>query len=197
VLKHNDALAMWRGVSAGRGGRHQDEAGAHHLLLLLHHGRARSRVGALQTVIVMEVGPINPAEPSPRLADASSLHQAARGHHARGGRHLPRSSASSALSQPVRLDLHLLKGSSTEAMSDVFKAQFVALYACHLRALQEVLRKAVVGQDVARGGGQDVAGGGGGRADHWGGHAAQAEAQCPRNSQQQHHLIQLSEPVGR
>ena len=126
----------------------------------------------------MEVGPINPAEPSPRLADASSLHQAACGHHARGGRQLPRSSASSALSQPVRLDLHLLKGSSTEAMSDVFKAQFVALYACGLRALQEVLWKAVVGQDVA--------GGGGGRADHRGGHAAQAEAQCPRNSQQQH-----------
>ena len=134
----------------------------------------------------MEVGPINPAEPSARLADASSLHQAAGGHHARGGRHLPRSSASSALSQPVRLDLHLLKGSSTEAMSDVFKAQFVALYACRLRAVQEVLWKAVVGQDVAGGGGQDVAGGGGGRADHWGGHAAQAEAQCPRNSQQQH-----------
>ena len=124
----------------------------------------------------MEVGPINPAEPSPRLADAPSLHQAARGHHARGGRQLPRSSASSALSQPVRLDLHLLKGSSTEAMSDVFKAQFVALYACGLRALQEVLWKAVVGQDVA---------GGVGRADHRGGHAAQAEAQCPRNSQQQ------------
>jgi len=189
VLKHNDALAMWWGVSAGRGGRHQDEAGAHHFLLLLHHGRAMGRVGALKTVIVMEVGPINPAEPSPRLADAPSLHQAARGHHARGGRQLPRSSASSALSQPVRLDLHLLKGSSTEAMPDVFKAQFVALYACGLRALQEVLWKAVVGQDVA--------GGGGGRADHRGGHAAQAEAQCPRNSQQQHHLIQLSEPVGR
>ena len=103
---------------------------------------------SMPTHIVMEVGPINPAEPSPRLADASSLHQAARGHHARGGRQLPRSSASSALSQPVRLDLHLLKGSSTEAMSDVFKAQFVALYACGLRALQEVLWKAVVGQDV-------------------------------------------------
>ena len=54
MLKHNDALAMWRGVSAGRGGRHQDEAGAHHLLLLLHHGRARSRVGALQTVLKAE-----------------------------------------------------------------------------------------------------------------------------------------------
>ena len=133
---------------------------------------------SISTHIVMEVGPINPAEPSARLADASSLHQAAGGHHARGGRHLPRSSASSALSQPVRLDLHLLKGSSTKAMSDVFQAQFVALYACSLRALQEVLWKAVVGQDVA--------GGGGGRADHWGGHAAQAEAQCPRNSQQQH-----------
>ena len=132
----------------------------------------------MPTHIVMEVGPINPTEPSTRLADAPSLHQAARGHHARGGRQLPRSSASSALSQPVRLDLHLLKGSSTEAMSDVFKAQFVALYACGLRALQEVLWKAVVGQDVA--------GGGGGRADHRGGHAAQAEAQCPRNSQQQH-----------
>ena len=134
----------------------------------------------------MEVGPINPTEPSTRLADASSLHQAAGGHHARGGRHLPRSSASSALSQPVRLDLHLLKGSSTEAMSDVFKAQFVAPYACGLWALQIVLWKAVVGQDVAGGGGQDVAGGGGGRADHWGGHAAQAEARCPKNSQQQH-----------
>ena len=47
---------MWRGVSAGRGGRHQDEAGAHHLLLLLHHGRARSRVGALQTVLKAEKG---------------------------------------------------------------------------------------------------------------------------------------------
>ena len=126
----------------------------------------------------MEVGPINPTEPSPRLADASSLHQAACGHHARGGRQLPRSSALSALSQPVRLDPDLLKGSSTEAMSDVFKAQFVALYACGLRAVQKVLWKAVVGQDVA--------GGGGGRADNWGGHAAQAEAQCPRNSQQQH-----------
>ena len=56
MLKHNDALAMWWGVSAGRGGRHQDEAGAHHLLLLLHHGRARSRVGALQTVLKAEKG---------------------------------------------------------------------------------------------------------------------------------------------
>ena len=54
MLKHNDALAMWRGVSAGRGGRHQDEAGAHHILLLLHHGRARSRVGALETVLKVE-----------------------------------------------------------------------------------------------------------------------------------------------
>ena len=45
---------MWRGVSAGRGGRHQDEAGAHHILLLLHHGRARSRVGALETVLKVE-----------------------------------------------------------------------------------------------------------------------------------------------
>ena len=45
---------MWRGVSAGRGGRHQDEAGAHDLFLLLHHGRARSRVGALQTVLKAE-----------------------------------------------------------------------------------------------------------------------------------------------
>ena len=126
----------------------------------------------------MEIGPINPAELSPGLADAPSLHQTARGHHARGGRQLPRSSALSALSQPVRLDPDLLKGSSTEAMSDVFKAQFVAPYACGLWALQIVLWKAVVGQDVA--------GGGGGRADHWGGHAAQAEARCPKNSQQQH-----------
>ena len=47
---------MWWGVSAGRGGRHQDEAGAHHILLLLHHGRARSRVGALQTVLKAEKG---------------------------------------------------------------------------------------------------------------------------------------------
>ena len=54
MLKHNDALAMWWGVSAGRGGRHQDEAGAHHFLLLLHHGRARGRVGALQTVLKAE-----------------------------------------------------------------------------------------------------------------------------------------------
>ena len=45
----------------------------------------------------MEVGPINPAEPSPRLADAPSLYQVACGHHAGGGRQLPRFSTSTAL----------------------------------------------------------------------------------------------------
>ena len=55
MLKHNDALAMWWGVSAGRF-VHQDEAGAHHFLLLLHHGRAMGRVGALKTVLKAEKG---------------------------------------------------------------------------------------------------------------------------------------------
>ena len=51
MLGHHHAGSAGRRVPAGRGGAHQEEAGADHSLMLLHHRRARRRACVAETFL--------------------------------------------------------------------------------------------------------------------------------------------------
>jgi len=190
VLGHDHAGPVGGRVPAGRGGAHQEEAGADHGVVLLHHRRAGGRARVAETFLVIEVqGGANTAESS-SLAPPLLLDQAPRAHHARDGRSLREFPTSPVLAKTVRLPLHLLKRRSTETVSHVLEAEPVSL--------PRVREGGRSGGEVLESGGEvlEGEGGGAGRFEGGGGHAAQGEAQCPRDRQQQHHLIQLSGPGG-
>ena len=131
--------------------------------------------------LVIEVqGGANTAESS-SLASPLLLNQAPRAHHARDGRSLRELSTSPVLSQTVRLSLHFLNRRSTETVSHVLEAEPVSLPRVREGAWScgEVLESS--GEVLMEG-----QGGGAGRLEGGGRHAAQGEAQCPRDRQQQH-----------
>ena len=130
--------------------------------------------------LVIEVqGGANTAESS-SLAPPLLLDQAPRAHHARDGRSLREFPTSPVLAKTVRLPLHLLKRRSTETVSHVLEAEPVSL--------PRVREGGRSGGEVLESGGEvlEGEGGGAGRFEGGGGHAAQGEAQCPRDRQQQH-----------
>lgn len=173
MLGHDDAGPVGGRVPAGRGGAHQEEAGADHGVVLLHHRRARRRARVAKTFLVIEVqGGANPAKSS-SLAPPLLLDQAPRAHHARDGWSLREFSTSPVFSKTVRLPLHLLKRRGTETVSHILKAEPVSL--------PRVREGDGSGGEVLEGEGGEA-----GRLEGGGGHAAQGEAQCPRDRQQQH-----------